>query len=107
MVKENTVAGIDSVSFPVIDGNPVRIQFSYGIRGAGIEGGAFPLRGFSNQTVQFRGRSLVKFCLVGHAQDPDRFQKPQGAKGISVGGIFRFFERDCDVGLGCQAALSR
>jgi hypothetical protein len=37
--------------------------------------------------------------LVGHAENPDRFQHPQHADRIRVGRIFRALEADADMAL--------
>jgi hypothetical protein len=51
------------------------------------------------QTVQLRGRRLVKSNLVFEAKDPDRFKQTQRAKRIGICRIFRRFERDTHMAL--------
>ena len=60
MIKQNAIAGIDAIGFAIIDGDPIGIQFSHGIRAARIKRRGFFLRGFLNQAIQLAGRCLVK-----------------------------------------------
>ncbi len=89
VVKQNAVTGIHTVRFAVVDGYPVGVQLSNGIRRARVERRALFLRDFLYQTVQFRGGSLIKTGLLFQAEEADSFQQTQGADSIDIRGVFR------------------
>ena len=63
MVKKNAVAGKQTISFPVIFGYPIGIDFGDAVRGAGIEGSSFFKRYFQRFAEHLAGRGLVEFCF--------------------------------------------
>ena len=60
MIKQDAIAGIDAIGFAIINGDPISIQFSHGIRAAWIKGRGFFLRDFLYKAVQLAGGGLVK-----------------------------------------------
>lgn len=79
MVKENAVTGIHAVGFPVVDGDPVGVEFGNGIRRPWVEGGGFLLGDFLDKTIEFTGTGLVEAGLLLQAEDPDSLEDAQGA----------------------------
>jgi hypothetical protein len=52
-----------------------------------------------DQTVQFRGGSLVEPRPFFQPKNPNRVQNPQGPQPIDVARVLRLFKRDFDVAL--------
>src|ERR1700726_1116010 len=100
MIEQDAVRGIDAVGLAVVHRDPVAVKLGDAIGRARIERRGFLLRNLLNQAVQFRGGRLVESRLLFHAENPDRFQQPQHADGVGIGGIFRAFETDADMALG-------
>ncbi len=88
MVKQNAVTGIHAIRFTVIDGDPVGVQFGDGIGRSRIERCRFFLRDLLNQTVQFRGGSLIETGFLFQPQEANRFQQTQCADPINISSIF-------------------
>ena len=57
------------------------------------------LRHFLHLAVQLGGGGLVEARLLLQPQDADRFEQPQRAERIGVGGVFRRLERHRDMAL--------
>ncbi len=74
MVEQDAVAGVDSISLAVVDGDPVGIELGHCVGAARIEGGAFLLGNFLHQAVEFAGTGLVKAGFLFQAQDTDGLQ---------------------------------
>src|SRR5690606_5279562 len=75
-------------------------ELGHSVGAARIERGGFALRNFLNQTIEFGGRRLIKAGLLLEPQNTDGFQNTKRAQSIRVGGIFRLFKTDRDMGLG-------
>src|SRR5258706_388554 len=99
VIEENAVTRVDAVRLTVVDRNPVRIEFGYAIRAAGIERRRFLLRSFLREAKELGCRSLVVAGLLFQPENSDRFQNPQRAECIGIRGVFRFLERNSDVAL--------
>ena len=102
MVEEDAVAGVDAVGLPVVDGDPIGVELRDAVRGAGIEGGGFLLRCLLDEAVELGGRCLVEAGLFLQPEEADGLQQPESADRIDIGGVFRRFERDGDMGLRAQ-----
>ena len=92
MIEQNAVAGIDSVGFPIIDGDPVGIEFGNRIGRARVKRRRLRLRCFLNQTVEFRRRCLIETGLFLQSENANGLQYPQGPQCIRIGRIFRLFK---------------
>src|ERR1700731_3947982 len=73
VVKQNAIARVNSVRFPVIDGDPVRIKFSRAIRRAWIKWRRLPLRNLIDLAKKFRGGSLIESRFLLHAEYTNGF----------------------------------
>jgi hypothetical protein len=71
MIKQNSVRGVHSMSFPVIHGDPIRVKFRRRVRRSGIKRGRFPLQNFLNQTVKLRRRGLIKPRMIPELENAD------------------------------------
>ena len=60
MVEEDTITGVNTIGFTVVDGNPVGIEFGYGIGASGIERCSLLLRYFLDLAIEFGGGSLIE-----------------------------------------------
>ena len=60
MVKEDSGTGVDIVALPVVDRDPVSVDFGYAIGAAGIERGAFGLGNFADSAEHFAAAGLVE-----------------------------------------------
>jgi len=74
MIEEDAVAGIDSVGLPVVNRNPVGVEFGHRVGAAWIERSCFSLRGFLHQTIKFAGTCLVKARFLLQAKNTNGFQ---------------------------------
>src|SRR3990167_8643815 len=54
MVKEYSIARVDTVGFAIVDGDPIRIQLGHSIGTPRVKRRCFFLRSLLNQTVEFR-----------------------------------------------------
>ena len=102
MVEQDAVAGIHAIGFAVVHGDPVGVHLGHGVGAARVERRGFLLRGFLHQAVEFGGGCLVELGFLFQAEEADGFEQAQRADGIYVGGVFRGFEADGDVGLGAE-----
>ena len=100
MVEQDAVGGKHAVGLAVVHRDPVAVELGDAVRRARIERRGFLLRHFLDQAVELRGRGLIEPRLLLHAEDADRFQQPQHADGVGIGGIFRALEADADMALG-------
>src|SRR3984885_12240796 len=100
VVEQDAVRGIHAVGFAVVHRDPVAVELGNTIGRARIKRRGFLLGYFLDQAVKLRGRGLVEARLLFHAQDPDRFQKPEHAERVGIGGIFGALKTDADVALG-------
>lgn len=99
MVEEDPVAGENSVSFAVVYGVPMGGDFGGGVRGSGVEGGGFGLRGWGGSEHFGRSR-LVVFdvgATGGGNVGSDGFEEAEGTGGNDVSGVIRDFEGNGDV----------
>jgi len=99
VVEQDAVAGVKSIGFAVVDGDPVAIDFGGAVGAARIEGGGFLLGNFLNFAEHFAGGGLVEAGFRFQAEDTQAFEQAQGAEGVAVGGVFGGFKRDLDVAL--------
>jgi hypothetical protein len=99
MVEQNAVAGVHSVGFAVVDGDPVAVDLGRAVGAARVEGGGFLLRNFPDLTEHFTGGGLVETGFLFQAENADAFQNAQGTEGVGIGGVFGRFEGDGDVAL--------
>ena len=99
MVKQNSVAGIHSVSFAIIYDDPVAVQLRNGIRRARVKRRRLLLRYLLNEAVEFGSARLIKPGLLLKAQDSDRFEQSQHTKGVRIRRILRLFKRDLHMRL--------
>src|ERR1700687_5502762 len=100
MIEQDAVAGEHAVGLAVVHRDPVAVKLGDAIGRARIEWRGFLLRNFLHQAVQLRRGGLIEPRLLFHAENPDRFQQPEHAERIGIGGIFRAFETDADMALG-------
>jgi len=99
VVEQDAVAGVHSVGFAVVDGDPVGVDLGRAVGAARVEGGGFLLRNFPHLAKHFAGGRLVEAGLPLQAQDAEAFQNAQRTEGVGIGGVFGFFEGDGDVTL--------
>src|SRR5882724_491316 len=100
MIKQDAIRGEHAVSLAVVHCDPIAIKLRDAIGRARIERRRLLLRNLLHQSVQLGGGCLIEPRLLLHAENPDRFQLPQHADRIGIGGIFRAFETDADMALG-------
>src|SRR5205807_7818811 len=99
VVEENAVAGVEAVSFSIVDRNPVGVQLGYAVRRARIERRSLALRRFAHLAVQLRARCLIEPGSRFQFQDSYGFEKAQRAERIGVGRVLRLLERHRDMTL--------
>src|SRR5690606_10627773 len=87
MVKKDTVTGVHSIGFPVVDRNPVAVQLRYRIRGARVERGSLRLGNGLDQTIEFGGGSLINPGLLFQTQQPYCLKDPQSTNPVGIGGV--------------------
>ena len=100
VVEQDAVGGEHAVGLAVVHRDPVAVELGDAVGRARIERRGLLLRDFLDQAVQFRGRRLIEPRLLLHAENADRFQQPQHADRVGIGGIFRALEADADMALG-------
>ena len=61
MVKEDAVARIHMVTFSVVDGDPIGVEFCHSIGGSRIEWRCFLLRGFLDESEELTAGCLIEF----------------------------------------------
>ncbi len=69
VVKEYSVAGMQAVSFAVVDSDPVGVQFCNAIGASRIERCLLRLRHFLHQAVELAGGGLVYARLVHQSEE--------------------------------------
>ena len=102
MVKEDAVAGVQTVGLAVVDSDPVSVEFGHPIGGAGIKRGVFRLGDLSDFTKEFAGGSLVNACFPGESQQSYGLQEAEGPHPVGIGHIFRRIETHHHVAHGRQ-----
>ena len=102
MVKQDAVAGINAVGLTVVDGNPVGVHFSDGIRATWVKWRGFFLRGLLHQAVKLGGGGLVELGLFFESENANGFENTQGADAIGIGRVFRGFKADRHMAHGGQ-----
>src|SRR5262245_51817016 len=88
VIEQDAVGRMNSIRFPVIHRDPIRIKLCCGIRRTRIERRALTLWSFLHGAVKFRGRGLVEMYAPLHAQNPDGLEEPQRPETISIRRIF-------------------
>jgi hypothetical protein len=99
VVEEDAIAGEDAICLAVVHAYPEGIELGDGVRRTRIEGRRLALRGLSDESVEFGGRSLVELRLLLQAQDANRFEKTERAHGVGVGRVLGLLKRDLHVRL--------
>ena len=102
MVEQDTVAGVHSVRFAVVDADPVRVELGAAVGGSGVERRGLALRGLDDLAVEFRGGGLVEADVFLQAAGSDGVEETQGAKAIDIASVLCHLEGDLDVGLGSE-----
>ena len=64
VVEQDAVTRIDAVGLAVVDGDPVGVELGDGVGAARVEGRCFLLRGFLDESVEFRCGSLVETGFI-------------------------------------------
>ena len=97
MVKQDAVAGAETVAFAIIDGCPIRKDLGYTIRAAGPERRLLILWYLLGLTEHFAARCLKKAGT--QPRFADRFQDPNGADAGNIRCVFRNVEAHAHVAL--------
>ena len=84
MVKQNAVAGVDTIGLSVVDRHPVRIQFGNCIGAARVKRRCFPLRRFVYQAIQLRSTCLIEPRFFLQPQNTDGFEQAKCSHGIHI-----------------------
>ena len=100
MIEENSVAGKEAVTFPVIYRHPVGIELGAGIRAARPERGGLGLWILRRCAKHLAAGGLVELGL--EVYDADCLQKPDGSKRGDVARIFRDLITDSHMALSAQ-----
>ncbi|MNS56284.1 hypothetical protein D3C72_891400 [compost metagenome] len=64
VIEKDAVGRMNAVGFPVVDHDPVGVEFGYCIRTTGVEGRGLPLGNLLNHAVKLGGRRLVEARLI-------------------------------------------
>lgn len=102
VIEQDTVAGIHSVRFTIVDCDPVGVQLGNTVRTTGVERGCLALRRFHDLAIQFRGRSLVEPHVFLESDGTDGIEKTEGAYGVDISCILGHLERDLDMRLSAK-----
>ena len=78
VIEENAIGGVHVVRLSVVNGDPVRVNFSRTVRRARVKRCGFLLRYFLHLTEHLRGRCLVDARRFFHTEQAHRFQYSQG-----------------------------
>ena len=98
MIKQDSGAGEDIITFTIIHSNPVAVYLGHSVGASGIKRGFFALRNLTNLAKHFAARGLVKADgLVHHL---DGFQHARYAKGGNLAGEEGLIPGGWDKGLG-------
>ena len=69
MIEQDPVAGVESVGFPIVDGDPVAVDLGSGVGAARVERGGFLLRDFPHLAEHFAGGGLVEAGFLRQAEN--------------------------------------
>ena len=99
VVEEDAVAGVHAVGLAVVHRDPVGVELRRAVGRARVEGRGFLLRRFHHPPKKLGGGRLVEARLLLHAEDAHRFQQPERADAVRVGGVLGLFEAHRDMAL--------
>ena len=102
MIKENAVAGVNTIGFPIIYGNPVGIHLRYSVGATRVERGGFFLWRFLHESIEFGCGRLIKACLLLQAKNANSLKNTQCTKPVSIGGVLWGFKADRHMAHRCQ-----
>ena len=88
-----------TISFAVIDHDPIGIELGHGIRRARIEGCRFLLGNLLGQSIKLGRRRLKETRFLLHAQYSNSLEHTQGANAIDICCIFRCLKTDLHMAL--------
>ena len=98
VVKEDAVAGEDTVGFAIVPRNPIGVDLGDTVWTPRVERGGLRLWNFDHLTVELGGRRLVNPNLLLHLQDADGLEQPERADTVGVRGVFRDIEGNLHMG---------
>lgn len=102
VVKQDTVAGIHPIGLPVVDSDPVCVEFGDTVGRTWVEWSSLGLRSLNDLPVQLRGRGLVETDVLLESTRTDRVKKTESTETIDVARVFGHLERDLDVRLSTE-----
>ena len=100
MIKQDSVRCMQTVAFPVVHRDPVRIHLGHRIRTPRIKWSGLLLRHFLNQPIHLRTRSLIKSRL--RSDLPHRIEQPNCAQSGDVPRELRNIKTHPHMALGRQ-----
>lgn len=97
MVEQDAITGKQVITFTVVNGNPVRVEFGDTVWGARMKGSILILRSFLNLSVELATGRLIKFGI--YTRFSHGFKDPKCAKSGDICCIFRNVETYAHVTL--------
>ena len=101
MIERSGFGGVKTISFAIVYGDPIGIQFC-GRIGEYADRVCFHAEGLLNDADNSRGGSLIELYLFSHPKNTNSLEKSQGTKTISIRSVLRCLKRDMHMTLGCE-----